>query len=165
MTVHQGRTALYRVFNRAGGLLYIGISHNPDVRLGQHSQTKDWWSEVHERRIERFDARSDAETAERRAIEGERPIWNLRHAVYEPADDEAARLYARRKRHHDALVELDTPVREQAARDLLAGATPGQLAKLTGLSDEFFRRIARAVGAERKRKPTVGREAESRHPG
>lgn len=82
---------------------------------------------------------------------------------FEPAD-EAARLYARRKRHHDALVELDGPVRDQAARDLKAGATPGQLAKLTGLSDEFFRRIARAIGAERKRPPTVGREVAAKEP-
>jgi hypothetical protein len=80
---------------------------------------------------------------------------------HEP-DAEAARLYARRKRHHDALLELDSPVREQAALDLKAGATPGQLAKLTGLSDEFFRRIARAIGAERKREPTVGREVEAK---
>lgn len=80
---------------------------------------------------------------------------------FEP-DEDATRLYARRKRHHDALVELDEPVREQAVRDLKAGATPGQLAKLTGLSDEFFRRIARAIGAERKREPTVGREVEAK---
>lgn len=74
-------------------------------------------------------------------------------------DDEALRLYARHKRHHDALTELKDPIRQQAAKDLLAGATPAQIAKLTGLSDEVFRRIARAVGAERKREPTVGREA------
>lgn len=77
---------------------------------------------------------------------------------YSPAD-EAARLYARHKRHHDALAELKDPIRAQAAIDLKAGATPAELAKLTGLSDEFFRRIARAVGADRKRAPTVGREA------
>jgi len=77
-------------------------------------------------------------------------------------DDEATRLYARHRRHHDALAELKDPIREQAAHDLKAGATPAQLAKLTGLSDEFFRRIARTVGAERKREPTVGREVEAR---
>jgi hypothetical protein len=77
-------------------------------------------------------------------------------------DEEASRLYARHKRHHDGALELRDPVKEQAAQDLLAGATPAQLAKLTGLSDEFFRRIARAVGAERKREPTVGRDAKKK---
>ncbi|MFB7736188.1 hypothetical protein ACFC08_17740 [Streptomyces sp. NPDC056112] len=77
-------------------------------------------------------------------------------------DEEATRLYARHKRLHEGALELRDPVKEQAAKDLLAGATAAQLAKLTGLSDEFFRRIARAVGAERKRPPTVGREVEGR---
>jgi hypothetical protein len=74
-------------------------------------------------------------------------------------DDENQRIYARHKRHHEAAKAELKEVRKRAADDLLAGATPAQLAKLTGLSDEFFRRIARAVGADRKRAPTVGREA------
>jgi hypothetical protein len=77
-------------------------------------------------------------------------------------DDETLRIYARHKRHHDAAAELKPEIRERAAKDLLAGSTAAELAKLTGLSDEFFRRIARAVGAERKREPTVGREVEAK---
>jgi hypothetical protein len=77
-------------------------------------------------------------------------------------DDDNLRIYGRHKRHHEAAKAELPSVREKAAEDLLAGATPAQLAKLTGLSDEFFRRIARAVGAERKREPTVGREAEAK---
>jgi hypothetical protein len=77
-------------------------------------------------------------------------------------DADSQRIYARHKRHHEAAAELKPEVRERAARDLLAGSTPAELAKLTGLSDEFFRKIARAVGAERKREPTVGREAEAK---
>lgn len=73
-------------------------------------------------------------------------------------DDENQRIYARHKRHHEAAKADLEEVRKRAAADLLAGSTPVELAKLTGLSDEFFRRIARAVGAQRKREPTVGRE-------
>jgi len=80
---------------------------------------------------------------------------------YTPGE-EATRLYARHKRFHEGALELRDRVKEQAAKDLLNGATPAQLAKLTGLSDEFFRRIARSVGAERKRPPTVGREVEAK---
>jgi hypothetical protein len=77
-------------------------------------------------------------------------------------DEDSLRTYARHKRHHEAAKAELPEVRERAAKDLLAGSTPAELAKLTGLSDEFFRRIARAVGAERKRAPTVGREVEAK---
>lgn len=72
-------------------------------------------------------------------------------------DEEATRLYARYKRAREAEAELKDPVREQAAADLKAGATVSQLAKLTGLTPEYFRRIARAEGVERLRPPTVGK--------
>jgi hypothetical protein len=77
-------------------------------------------------------------------------------------DDENLRIYARHKRHHEAAKADLTEVRTRAVDDLKAGSTPAELAKLTGLSDEFFRRIARNVGAERKREPTVGREVEAK---
>lgn len=77
-------------------------------------------------------------------------------------DDDNLRIYARHKRHHEAAKADLVEVRARAAEDLKAGATPAELAKLTGLSDEFFRRIARNVGAERKREPTVGREVEAK---
>lgn len=77
-------------------------------------------------------------------------------------DDEAERLYGRYKRALETERELKDPVREQATRDLKAGASVTQLAKLTGMTPEVFRRIARAEGVERKREPTVGREAEAK---
>lgn len=75
---------------------------------------------------------------------------------YKP-DDDTARLYARYRKVRETEIELKPEVRERATRDLKAGATVGQLAKLTGLSDEYFRRIARAEGVEHKRPPTVGK--------
>lgn len=77
-------------------------------------------------------------------------------------DEETARTYARYRKALETERELRDPVREQAARDLHAGATVTQLAKLTGMTPEVFRRIARAQGVERKREPTVGREIEGR---
>lgn len=72
-------------------------------------------------------------------------------------DDEATRLYARYKRARETEAELKDPVRDQAAHDLKAGATVSQLAKLTGLTPEYFRRIAREEGVARLRPPTVGK--------
>lgn len=77
-------------------------------------------------------------------------------------NDEANHLYSRYKRALETERELKDPVREQAAQDLKAGASVTQLAKLTGMTPEVFRRIARAAGVERKREPTVGREVEAK---
>jgi len=79
--------------------------------------------------------------------------------------DEATQLFARFKRHNDAARDLLPDVRARAARELKAGASVSQLAKWTGLTPEVFRRIARAEGVERRRPPTVGREAEARQAG
>ncbi|KAB8186915.1 hypothetical protein FH608_046345 [Nonomuraea phyllanthi] len=74
-------------------------------------------------------------------------------------DDREAKTFARFKRHYEAHKALLPEVKEMAAHALKQGATTGQLAKWTGLTDELFRRIARAEGVERHRPPTVGRDA------
>ncbi|WP_327377985.1 hypothetical protein OG393_30905 [Streptomyces sp. NBC_01216] len=79
---------------------------------------------------------------------------------YEPSD-EAAKLFRKQKRLVDDQAEIKEPLREMAVREMRdAGATVGDLARLTGLSTEYFRRIARAGGIERRREPTVRRLAD-----
>lgn len=68
--------ALYRHFDATGRLLYVGITNDPGRRWGQHS-AKDWWLDVTKTTIERFDSRAEVLTAERAAIEAERPWWNI----------------------------------------------------------------------------------------
>lgn len=75
---------------------------------------------------------------------------------YKPPHDAAA-LFARYKEHYEAERDLKPDMIETADRELKAGATVGELAKLTGLTPEVFRRRARALGVERKRPPTVGK--------
>ncbi|MFH8867145.1 GIY-YIG nuclease family protein [Streptomyces griseus] len=157
MTIHQGRTALYRLYNAEGKLLYIGISQNPDVRWGQHSTTKPWWGDVEERKVEWHETRPLAAAAEVASIEAEQPLWNSNHATRPTGDPDADALYEDHRRNLEEARALLPAVREQAAADLKAGATVSQLAKLTGLTPEYFRRIARAEGVERLRPPTVGK--------
>jgi hypothetical protein len=76
MAKHPGRTALYRLLDQSGRLLYVGISHKPDVRWGQHSEEKDWWPLVDRRIVEWHDTRAAAERAETRAIAQEHPVFN-----------------------------------------------------------------------------------------
>lgn len=77
------------------------------------------------------------------------------------APDDAAHVFGRFKRANDTAKALLPEVKDFAARELKAGATVRDLANLTGLTDELFRRIARAEGVERLRPPTVGREAKT----
>jgi hypothetical protein len=77
MTVHPpGRTAVYRLFNRGGDLLYVGISSDPPTRCINHSYDKPWWPEVASRTEEWRETRALALKAETAAIRTERPKYN-----------------------------------------------------------------------------------------
>jgi hypothetical protein len=75
---------------------------------------------------------------------------------YKPPHD-ANDVFTRYKALYEGERELKPTMREMAERELKAGATIGQLARLTGLTPEVFRRMARDLGVERKREPTVGK--------
>ncbi|WP_435601296.1 hypothetical protein [Streptomyces sp. C10-9-1] len=80
----------------------------------------------------------------------------MARSSYTPPED-AAKLFSRQKQLVDAQAEIKDPLRDMAVREMRSnGASVGDLARLTGLSTEFFRRIARAEGVERRREPTVG---------
>jgi prevent-host-death family protein len=96
------RTALYRLYDEAGVLLYIGISHQPEVRFEQHAKFKEWWPQVVRREVEWFDDRPTAAAAEATAIRGEDPAHN---GTYSP----------RRDRHTARDVVGDDGVREISA--------------------------------------------------
>lgn len=78
------RTALYRHFDAAGQLLYVGISLSAVQRLAQHKQTARWFTNLARIDIEWFPNRRLAEQAERAAIWHESPRFNLDRPVCEP---------------------------------------------------------------------------------
>lgn len=69
-------TALYRLFDAAGRLLYVGISANPEERLKSHASTAPWWPLVASREIAEYPSRDAAEGAETEAITTEHPLYN-----------------------------------------------------------------------------------------
>lgn len=75
----MARTALYRLFNIEGRLLYVGITDGPETRWNTHASQKHWWPNVATKTVEWFDTRNDAEAAERRAIYAEAPLHNVMH--------------------------------------------------------------------------------------
>lgn len=80
---------------------------------------------------------------------------DMARSNYTPPDD-AAKVFSRYRHAVETLADKD-PLKEMAVREMRDhGATVGDLARHTGLSDEYFRRIAREAGIVRKRPPTVG---------
>lgn len=88
---------LYRFFDVADGLLYIGITAVGVARWTQHSAEQPWWPSLAWVTVEHFVSVELAETAERRAILAEHPAFNVIHRhVARP------RLRGRPRRPHGA---------------------------------------------------------------
>jgi hypothetical protein len=73
------RTALYRFFDSAGALLYVGITASPSTRFTLHSKKSPWWKYVDHARtaVEYHETRILAAAAELAAIKSEGPKWNI----------------------------------------------------------------------------------------
>jgi predicted GIY-YIG superfamily endonuclease len=74
-------TALYRLYDAEGKLLYIGITGDIKARFAQHAETKAWWPDVTRKTVEWHAARSEASQAELEAIKAERPVHNIAGAA------------------------------------------------------------------------------------
>jgi predicted GIY-YIG superfamily endonuclease len=72
-------TAVYRLYDAAGMLLYVGVAIDPEVRLACHAREKAWWEDADQdrTRIEWHPDRLTALTAEMNAIESEGPVHNV----------------------------------------------------------------------------------------
>lgn len=79
MSEHAEPTALYRFFDAAGQLLYVGVSGNTEHRWRQHAESKHWWSDVADKTTEWLNSRPEALDAERMAIRTEKPLHNHQH--------------------------------------------------------------------------------------
>jgi len=107
----SGRTAIYRLYDANGVLLYIGQTcRPPTVRMREHGKVKSWWDEVATGTIV-WVPYEDADTEERRAILAENPRHNHeRHPVnhvrhrgsrtWEPIPDDLAKRLARAGRKY-----------------------------------------------------------------
>jgi len=73
------QTALYRHFDNANELLYIGISLSTMQRLGQHKRHSHWFNSITNITITQFPTREEAISAESIAIREEKPIHNIKH--------------------------------------------------------------------------------------
>lgn len=70
---------LYRFWDGADRLLYVGITNHLGRRIGQHEHGKSWWADVERVTVEHFPSREALAHAEAEAIKVERPLHNIIH--------------------------------------------------------------------------------------
>lgn len=68
---------LYRHFDAAGTLLYVGISTAALFRLHQHKKRSDWFPRIAKITLEHYPDRPAALAAEKVAIQTENPLYNI----------------------------------------------------------------------------------------
>lgn len=69
-------TAVYRLYDEAGHLLYIGMSNDPVRRWREHRKEMFWWREVERHERTWYASARLADQAERAAIIMENPRYN-----------------------------------------------------------------------------------------
>ena len=72
---------LYRAYGAESNLLYVGISYKPKLRMTQHQRDSKWWPDHDRYTAQRFDSRTLAEAAERKAVKSENPKFNVMHRL------------------------------------------------------------------------------------
>ncbi|CAL9647890.1 GIY-YIG nuclease family protein [Streptomyces sp. enrichment culture] len=77
MPALPSRTAVYRLFDADGALLYVGMSYAPERRIRDHRRQRAWWPQVASISIEWFATRYRASLAEAKAINTENPVHNV----------------------------------------------------------------------------------------
>lgn len=87
------RTAVYRLYDADGALLYVGITYDLGRRWTQHAKVQRWWDAVCTQKIEWHSCREDAEDAERTAIRTEAPKYNITYGDPEYLLSDAEQLY------------------------------------------------------------------------
>lgn len=107
MNAPPERTALYRLYDTSGTLLYVGVTNDLRRRGEIHSNNQPWWHLVAGQRVEWFPDRLAAEAAEVTAIKDESPRFNIDHALnprygQDNYDDTADRRRVRRLLRRDA---------------------------------------------------------------
>lgn len=78
-------TAVYRLYDASGDLLYVGISKHPEKRFIEHEQIKFWWHQVARKTIDWYPSRPEAVAVEDTAILTENPrhdrTWRMSGSV------------------------------------------------------------------------------------
>lgn len=76
--------AVYRLFDGADDLLYVGMSYDPELRWKSLAATKPWWPKVERKTVEWVGDFPTTRDVEASAIKDERPRYNFQHNLGRP---------------------------------------------------------------------------------
>ena len=119
-------TTLYRAWgapeDQSGKpvLLYVGISHHAIVRLSQHKSRGHWYRECVGLTLEHFETRKKALLAEKKAIQNEKPIYNVQ--MNREGGGLSQRLIERRKNRR-YLIGKDLELSHDAVLSIMPAST------------------------------------------
>ena len=77
--IHLEPHVVYRIYDAADRLLYVGVTVDFDARLQNHKSTAGWFPQYDRHELAWYPDRWQAETAEITAIRAEHPVYNARH--------------------------------------------------------------------------------------
>lgn len=77
-----GDRVLYRFYDADRQPLYIGITHNGDIRLAAHRRRSEWWPQVEYIAVSVYRNWAALEEAELAAIRAERPPFNKAKSLW-----------------------------------------------------------------------------------
>lgn len=101
---HRGEAAyVYRCYDDADRLLYVGSSKSPRTRLQSHKSSTWWWAQVARTRVIVFRDIDYARRRETAAIRTEAPLWNVRDQNFATVPLDTYRAWAQRA------VEVEAP--------------------------------------------------------
>lgn len=149
------RTALYRLYDTADVLLYVGITVDTGTRWWNHAREKNWWGQVARKDVTWFSDRESAEAAEATAIAAESPRYNVTHSTFRKRGDARSEYQS----------PYDKPRRIRAPLEEWAGL--GTAAKVMGTTRaqvlrEFIRWYMRRPRAKLPERPPAGPWSEER---
>lgn len=76
--LEQSLTAVYKLYDATGTLLYVGITVDLERRFYNHERLKWWWPLVYEKKIDWMVDWDVAEAVEKYLIKTEMPLYNVR---------------------------------------------------------------------------------------
>jgi predicted GIY-YIG superfamily endonuclease len=137
--------ALYRLFNVAGALLYVGISDAPKRRFQEHAESKRWWYLVSRWTVTWYPDRATATAAEASAIITEVPAYNVAGVPTTTTGATAEEWLTALHRRRPTLDELDYLFRVlMCTRSLPPTSSPRMIWPVREAEDVYFLAWARA---------------------
>ncbi|MFJ8006123.1 hypothetical protein [Streptomyces fagopyri] len=119
--------AVYRLYDDAGTLLYIGSAYDPETRAAQHKD-KPWWPDIARRTDEWHPSRHVAYTEETKAIAADKPLHNTAGT---PKFAEDRQRRAREDPRRQAIIRAGSAAGRGAPREIVDAILRGEIKSYT----------------------------------